>query len=536
MSGDVKIINDARSFIDTVRASRSAARLGRQEAGDAAVPSRDPSVQPSRLRVSVEEAVERSTVDTVDGSVEITIADDRMSASASFYPPRGFGRPIEPGTVHEHLAMCGVTYGINANVIDAAVETCNLEHSALHAIEVAFGQEPQDEVPEHVELVDRDRAAHGSDSDEADAEAGGSDRGSDRGSDGGGSRIDHRSRSTFVFVREGDIVARVIPAVEGRAGCTVTGEQIANSTTRVPNLVAGANTVLSDGDVVAGVSGLLKVENGEISVSPTIVLRDGVDYGTGNIDFDGDVLLSGRIADGFTVRCSGTLHAATSIDAFGVTCGGLVCAQGVIGRTSEPTVVRGNARMRFAQNARLDVDGTLQIAQSALKSHLTAHERIEFGPRSTVIGCTLRASIGALVYDLGAPGAAVSEVYLGIDFAVDERLAEIRDQTLELSKRLRDVKLAKRHDPTNVELPQVESEIEVTIAALADEACELVVQLDREEDAELVVHGTVYAGTYIEICHRSYLVERTMTRCRFRVDRPRGAVIVEPLSEPGRGR
>lgn len=526
MHNDSRLVQETRSLIDSVRQSRSTARFVRGGVAGRSEESRDPSTRPDRSRVSVDEAVERSSVDTVDGSVEITVADDRMSASASFYPPRGFGRPIEPSAVHERLAMCGVTSGVSSEVIDAAIETCNLERSTLHAIEVAFGEEPVDAVPEHVELVERRPADGGTDSGEADRDGAGDEP----------ARIDHRSRSSLVLVREGDIIARIVPAVEGRPGATVHGEQIANATTRMPVLAAGENTVADGNDILAGLSGLLKVEHSVISVSPTLLLRTGVDFATGNIDFNGDVLLSDRIADGFTLRCSGTLHAATTIDAFAVECGGLVCSQGVIGRTAEPTVVRGDAKMRFVQNARLDVGGTLRVSHSALKAHLTAHDRIEFGARSTIIGCTIRASAGATVFDLGAPGAAVSEVYLGIDFEVDERLAEIRDQTLDLSKRLRDVKLATRHDPTNVDLPQIESEIAVTIAALADEASDLVAHLDREEDAELVVHGTVHAGTYVEICHRSYLVERTMKRCGFRIDRARGAVVVEPLSETGRGR
>jgi len=52
----------------------------------------------------------------------------------------------------------------------------------------------------------------------------------------------------------------------------------------------------------------------------------------------------------------------------------------------------------------------------------------------------------------------------------------------------------------------------------------LVVQLDKNREADVVVHGTVFPGVYIEICHFPFLVSREMNRVRFFLDQQRGKV------------
>jgi hypothetical protein len=172
------------------------------------------------------------------------------------------------------------------------------------------------------------------------------------------------------------------------------------------------------------------------------------------------------------------------------------------------------------------------ITASALSSHITAATTITLGPGSTVIGSTLRAQTGVIAFNIGAPGAASSEIYLGIDFRVDARLAKIRDQTVALTGKLQKIRLALQHGSSRQrQLEQLEFDIRSAIARLAEEAGQLVSILDRDDEVELEVRGTIYAGTYVEICHRSYLVEHTTGRCRFRIDKSRGCVVQESISK-----
>lgn len=451
----------------------------------------------------------KSPDEPVDASLQIALSADEMTATATFYPPRGTGEALSTDTVYELLAAVGVVHGIDRDGLETAVYTCNTERSALYSVEVARGTAPSDAIHERLELVPRQE--------EAPVDEKG--------------RLDHRSRTTLPLVKAGDVLARVIPASPGRRGTTVTGTELPYRTRRTAGLLPGSNTALEDGELRAVVDGLMHVDGRTVTVAPTLVVEGNVDYHTGNIVFDGDVVLQRRVSDGFTIECGGMLYAASTLDAYGVSCAKLVARQGIIGHNDSVTRVDGPVTARFVQNSRLEAEGAVSISASVLSSHLTSADQIELGPGSTVVGSTLRAQAGINACNIGAPGAAATEIVLGIDFRVDARLATIRDQTVALTEKLTQVRLALRHGARNRQsLEKLESGLEAAIATLTNEAGELVSRLDRHDEAQLLVRGTVHEGTYVEICHRSYLVERTASRCRFRIDKSRGVVTMESLA------
>src|SRR5208282_3446992 len=78
----------------------------------------------------------------IDGTVEISVSPDAMAATATFYPPRGDGLPIEPAFVYELLRRMGVVSGLMEGNIAESAMSCNLDRRVLHDVVVAKGSEP----------------------------------------------------------------------------------------------------------------------------------------------------------------------------------------------------------------------------------------------------------------------------------------------------------------------------------------------------------------------------------------------------------
>ena len=458
----------------------------------------------------VDTIVRQSAEEPVDASVEISISGDGMTAFASFYPPRGFGRSLDPSDVYEQITLAGITYGIDQMHIDESIFTSTTERIPLHAVEIAEGRPSRQAVASYFRPVEEN--------------------GEDSADDPKG-RVDYRSRSELTLIHSGDVLAVEVAGTGGIDGISVRGELLGYKTVEYESLVPGENTEVVDDRICAAISGVLHVENRVLSIAPTLVLAEGVNYHTGNVEFDGDIVLTGSVSDGFSLSCSGMLASTTTIDASGLSCGTLVCRQGLIARTEAPVLVEKDASLRFLQGVTISVGGSLKVKQSVLKSHITAYDRIELGSGSTVVGSTLRAGLEINANSIGSSGAAGSEIYLGIDFRVDERLSVIRDQTFALSEKLTQVRSALNKSSSSKTLYDLEASLKGAIALLASEAGEIVTRLDRDEDAKLIVRGTVFSGTYIEICHRSHIVEKSVSASVFRLDKTQGTVVSEPLSE-----
>jgi len=108
-------------------------------------------------------------------------------------------------------------------------------------------------------------------------------------------------------VEIGEVLAiKVNPPIPGKDGITVTGEVLKAKNGRDIPLKAGRGAVLLENGtkVVAISNGRPMYKKGVISVVPTLVVPHDVDIGTGNLYFDGDVLIKGNIAENMKV-CTG---------------------------------------------------------------------------------------------------------------------------------------------------------------------------------------------------------------------------------------
>jgi len=123
-------------------------------------------------------------------------------------------------------------------------------------------------------------------------------------------RINLMDHTIIPTVSVGDILAvKVTPAIPGRDGVTVTGEILKARAGKNIQLKVGSGASLLDNDtkVVAVSDGRPVYKKGAISVLPTLVISHNVDVGTGNVNFDGDIIIKGSIDENLKVTAGGDI-------------------------------------------------------------------------------------------------------------------------------------------------------------------------------------------------------------------------------------
>jgi uncharacterized protein (DUF342 family) len=71
-------------------------------------------------------------------------------------------------------------------------------------------------------------------------------------------------------------------------------------------------------------------------------------------------------------------------------------------------------------------------------------------------------------------------------------------------------------------------ELKTRRAEIANRIPAYLASIDRNDQATVEVHGTVYPGVEIEICHVSYVVTQIQKQVKFRLDKVRGVIVAEP--------
>ena len=98
-------------------------------------------------------------------------------------------------------------------------------------------------------------------------------------------------------------------------------------------VVRQARQVVDENIIVADLDGQLVENNNKIIVDPTIEIKGDVDLSTGNIDFNGSVLIKGSVQAGFAVRADGDVEIRGTISGGNVEAKNIIVFGGILDST-----------------------------------------------------------------------------------------------------------------------------------------------------------------------------------------------------------
>jgi hypothetical protein len=464
----------------------------------------------SQIRISELESLNRSLGLEIDARVELHASPDDMLFTGDFFPPVSGGKKLELSDIEEQLSAKNVVYGVNWEVIRETVLRCNTDGIEVDGVVVAEGKRPVPETPEHV-IVER-RLVEPQAPPTSEAE-----------------RVEHKNRTPFVLVKEGELLARQVLRQKGESGWTVYGKELTPPKKSIPVLSPGNNTRIEGDGIIATRSGRFIFDKKTFAVTPLLDVTGDVDYSTGHIDFDGDIVVRGDVKDGFNVKASGSIYCSKTVSATLIQCGGdLIINRGIIGRQNGEVRAGGSIKCKYIEHCYVESIGSISTIVGMMNSVVKTNDRFETAGRGIVVGGKLFAQNGISVTQLGTSMGPATEVYCGIDHTVQARLEWIRDRNLELATRLTEVRKKNRSGvERNDKLVELEKKLSEAVSKLNAMSISLIGHLDMNENARVVVRDAVYPNTYIEICHVSYVVSGLMRSVVFKLDREHGKIVHE---------
>lgn len=452
----------------------------------------------------------------VDARFDVRISEDGMRCTASFYPAIEDGKPLDVDRVVDELFHLNIVYGVNYQTIREAVFQCNLDKVELHDVVITEGKPSVTEVEEHITIEADLLKPSGS----IDLEA---------------LRIEHKERSPFVFVKRGDLLARRIPRQPGERGWDVHGRELAAPIQRIATVTPGRNVVEKDGSFYAAIDGRFLSDRHSFSVVSVLVIPGNVDYSTGHVDFDGDVVVAGDVVEGFKVKATGSIFCAQTVAATEIECGkDLIVGRGIIGRQNGTVKVGGEIRCKYVEHCYAEARGPIRTIVGAVNSVINTLDSFETGPRGILVGGKVRAQNSVTAGQIGTEMGPPTEIYCGIDFSVLDRLEWIRDRNMELANKLAEVKKRSRSpQAADAALKDLEAKLHDAIRRMNEASVKLVSHLDKNEESTVIARELVHPNTYIEICHASFVVSRRMHATAFRLMKDRSRVEAAPLAKRG---
>ncbi|GAB4370601.1 MAG: hypothetical protein Kow009_07020 [Spirochaetales bacterium] len=314
-------------------------------------------------------------------------------------------------------------------------------------------------------------------------------------------------------------------------GRSIRGRELPYPVETIQLLVGGKNLETREDGIYATKDGVLKIQGEKIWVEEFLHVPGNVDYHTGNIDFPGDLMIDRDIQEGFQVRTGGGILCKGTIYASNVFCkGDLVVSGGILGKNKSKIVVEGSVQVRFLENCYIESRKDVYSEAGAFHSIVYTLGTFRTGKKGLVVGGKITAQEGMDVANIGTSTSPKTELILGNDFQVHRKLERIKDKSIEISLKLKEVDAVLKRNPLSKGLASTREALMQNLQVLAEASQRLIQFLTRNENASLNVMGTIVPGTYIEICNISFIVPRLLKSVSFYLNRKMGRVEVRSLN------
>lgn len=343
--------------------------------------------------------------------------------------------------------------------------------------------------------------------------------------------VDYRELDIINNVRKGDVLAELISPEEGKDGQKVNGEIIKYKPGKPPYIRYGKNVeLLEDGiTLVATIDGLVKLDANRIIVSEIFEVKN-VNNETGNINFNGAVLVRENALNGFQIKADGDVEVYGVVEgAYIENNGDVVIKRGIQGYNRPTIKTKGNITTKFVENAIINANGSI-TAEAIMHSQIACKGNVNIvGKRGLIVGGVCRAGREIKARVIGSSMATSTILEVGIDPNITQKkeklgqdIVAIKDNLDKIIKSLNLLESLKKANRLDKEKAQMYLRLIKTKDNLLKELQEKKDEYEIIEKASencsrgmVKVSGIIYPGVKIIIGNSNYFIRDEMERCTF---------------------
>lgn len=454
-------------------------------------------------------------------SVKVWISQDYMEAYGRFYPPSLGGSELTYNQIINDLVKAGVKYGVIEENIKKFLKNKNYYSDILlaKATPCQLGKNAKITYYFNTDLTKKPKMNE----------------------DG---TVDFHQLDTISRVKRNDLLASLDPAVPGRPGINVCGGAIMPPKVNQLILRYGNKIHLSEDKLkmYSDVDGHVSLVNDKVFVSDSYEVPADVDASTGDINYDGNVVVKGSVRTGYQIIANGDIEVEGVVEGAVLVAGGqIILKRGVQGMYKGILRAQENVVAKFIENATVEAGGYVST-EAILHSKVSAKGDIIVGGRKGfVTGGEIRSGTMISVKTAGSTMGTNTLLEVGVDpqmiedYQKLEKDIQLFDQDIErlnqnLILYLKKVKSGEKLSADKLLLVKTMSINKEQLEKKKEETMEQLNKLqqyiDEHETGAIHVSDTIYPGCKLIISGVIYFVRKETVHST--LVRDQGDVIVTP--------
>ncbi len=438
------------------------------------------------------------------------IPNDKMSATAIMYPPVGNGTEMTYSELEGDLYAKGITYGIDEKLINEVVtkKIYNTPFVVAKGTPPIQGKDASIEYLFNTNQIAKPKIK-------------------------GDGTVDYHELGLITKVSAGQVVAKIIPVVKGTSGKNIMGVELQPDRVTKKNFKFGKNAYIGESglELISKVNGHVKLDGEKVVISNTYDVPVDVDNTTGDISYDGSIVVHGNVRAGFSLKASGDITIMGVVEAANVEAGGnLTVNRGIQGMNKAVVRAGGDITTKFVEHATVVCGGSLET-DSLLHCSTSAGDKITVnGKNGLLVGGTARAGSVVTAKQIGNSMGTVTNVYVGVDPTLRKRVKELAGEIAKANEdkvKLNQVIAALRKkleiegklDAQKQEMLQKSMKntimLEQSIKKMTEEYNNGKETLSENLDARVKVTDCIYPGTKMSFGDTEYHVKDKTSYCQY---------------------
>ena len=438
---------------------------------------------------------------------EIKISKDKMKALLSF---EAENESVTAEQILGELQKLGVRNGILKDKLDEILQNRRLYTDYI----IAEGLEPTDPFPGKVEYLFQTSKDMKPSMDK----------------DG---NVDYKNLSLISNVKQGQLLAKLEPAVQGEPGINILGVPLPPPQVKPVMIKAGKNTVFNETktELFATKNGMVMLHDGAVMVNDVYQVPNHVGPSTGNIEFAGNVIVSGNVLDDFTVTADGDIEVFGVVEGAVLKAGGnIVLHSGISGKGRAVLEAEGDLLTKYIEQSTVRIRG--DIHASAI-----LHSTVRCGGSVMVEGKKALISGGKIVSGsyvetgiLGSHMGTVTEIEVGVNPVISEEYEELKkampktkneleqiEKVITLLNKRREIEGSLDTDKQEMYATAIKNKIVLSThyRKMEREFQKLEEEMNIHTIGEIRVHGILYSGSRLTISNVNRVISDDVRSVKF---------------------
>lgn len=381
-------------------------------------------------------------------SVKVSISEDEMQAEMKVVTPHG-GKNVTLGTLKAKAQQAGVKRGLGIKRLRAIVkEAKQAAPGTTIEVLIAKGLPPRKGkssrlkplVPNALERILKPQTKSSS-------------------------RVDMRDLGDVICVKAGTPILERVPPTKGRHGYSIKGTRIKAEPGEWQKLRPAEGTAVdsnNDNILLADITGMPKFKDNKMWVDDTFICK-GVNVGSGNVNYDGAVLVNGDVTEKMQIVASGDITVNGFVESAMLKAGGdIIITEGAMGKVDDASknfsctlIAQGSIHIQHGQGLDIKCGENVTVGKQLAYSRINCEGSLTVGPidnpNGNLFSCEVICQDAVRAGSIGA----VSGSNLSFDFTqgfeqlkekqalLEELLDKVTDNALLHVKRIDTIKQKK---------------------------------------------------------------------------------------------